>query len=185
MVLQRLRGLPFFDHREMVRTHRVLQDIEPKIAFFLAAVVRQLAKQVRHICALATDIDVCDHECAAAVRGITRGAQRQSLVRTLVVIAQTNRVDLRAKVFEICRCVVGIEIFAVRPGLDDAKVRGACRLLEELNALKSFVFTARVAILLESGDGSGSGRRGNIDVGDGVGAAGGGSLGRKNESAEQ
>src|SRR3984885_16141923 len=37
MRLDCFRGLPFFDNREMIRTHRVLEDIKPEIAFFSPA----------------------------------------------------------------------------------------------------------------------------------------------------
>jgi hypothetical protein len=31
------RALPFFDHCEMIRSHRVLQDIESDVTFFFSA----------------------------------------------------------------------------------------------------------------------------------------------------
>jgi hypothetical protein len=153
----------------MIRTHRVLKDIEPEIAFFFPAGFGQLAKQVRDVCALGADIDVCDYEYAAAASVIVSGAQRQSLIRPLVVIAQPHRVDLISEVLGIRRCGMGIKVSAVGPRFNDAEVCGPSGLLEELDPLESVVFSACIPVLLESSDRCGSGCRQDIDIGDRIG----------------
>ena len=166
MLLDCFRGLPAFDNREMIRPHRVLQDIEPEIAFFFPAGFGQLAKEIRSTCARAADIDVCDHECAAAASVVASGAQRQNLVRPLVVIAQPHRVDLISEVLGIRRCGMGIKVSAVGPRFNDAEVCGPSGLLEELDPQESVVFSASIPVLLHSSDRCGSGCRQDIDIGD-------------------
>jgi hypothetical protein len=64
---------------------------------------------------------------------------------------------------------MGIKVFAVGPGFDDAEMCGASRLLEELDPLESVLFAACIAVLLDRSDRCGSGCRYDIDVGDGIG----------------
>src|SRR5262249_14752715 len=153
------------------RPHRVLYDIEPEIAFFLPAGFGQLAKEVRGICALAADIDVCDHECAAAASVSVSGAQRQSLIGPLVVIAQPHRVDLSSEVLGSARYGMRVKVFVVSPRFDDAEVCGPSGLLEELDPLESFVLVACISVLLDSSDRCGSGFRYDIDVCDRIGGS--------------
>jgi hypothetical protein len=83
--------------------------------------------------AIETRAAVCDHECAAAASVIVSGAQRQSLVRPLVVIGQPHRVDLSSEVLGIRRCGMGINVSVVGPRFDDAEVCRPSGLLEELD----------------------------------------------------
>src|SRR5262252_1672158 len=109
---------------------------------------------------------MCYDECAAAAPVIVSGAQRQSPVGPLVVIAQPHRVDLSSVVLGIRRCGMGIKVSLVGPRFDDAKMCGPSSLLEELDPLESVVFPACVPVLLDSSDRRGSRGRCDIDVDD-------------------
>jgi hypothetical protein len=103
------------------------------------------------------------------------GAQRQSLVRPLVVIAQPHRVDPISEVLGIRRCGMGIKVFAVGPRFNDAEVCGPSGLLEKLDPLESVVFSACIPVLFDSSDRCGCGCRQNLDIRDRKG----GTIGRR------
>src|SRR5579864_3845587 len=96
-------------------------------------------------------------------------AQRQSLIRPLVVIAQPDRVDLGSIILGMRRGGMHIEVSAAGPGFDNAKVSRPCGLLEKLKPAESALFPAGIPVLFDRGNCGGSGGRCDLHVSDRIG----------------
>ena len=86
MRVSRLLVSPYFDDREMVRSHTVLEDVEAQAPGFLAARRCQISQQTWRVWLLTADINVGDDvDGLSLVSG--GGGNGERCVRALIVAA--------------------------------------------------------------------------------------------------